>query len=215
MGTNVDNKLDQIIEKLNSSDIVISNSIFNPPNNNCLFNNGWTNVIINYSGTSSYGNAAITLNGGQSLLASISQPTIEHGQGPCGQYIIYNTLINLNSISKIIIYSVVSYNSHANPSSIWLFLLDKTIPFEIIKTGYPVDYNEIGNPMKDTMPLSDYIIEEFEITIDSFSSTEYKPIEVDLSEYNNEYYIGLSRYMSRQNNNQASYNMQIEQIRFE
>lgn len=214
MGTDISTKLDQILAKLNTSDITISNTIFNPPDNNCLLNDGWTSIIINHSGTSSYGDCTFTTDG-NTIQANIRIPQTESGLGLTYHDVLYNKLLNLASVSKMIVYISSSFTAQATKTPLYFFLMDKTTPFEIIKTGYAMNIADMGSPMKETMPLSEYVITEFNIPNDQLTSNYFTQLEIDISDYNDNYYLGFQYGISQYQNGLTVWNNTIEQIRFE
>ena len=214
MGTDIGAKLDQILEKLNTSDVTISNTIFNPPDNNCLLNDGWTSILMNHSGTSSYGDCTFTTDG-NTIKANIKIPQSEHGIGPTYHAVLYNKILNLAPVSKMIVNITSSFTAQASKTPLYFFLMNKTTPFEIIKTSYALNYTDMGSPMTDTMPLSEYVITEFSISSDQLTSNYFIQLEINISDYNDNYYLGFQYGMWQYQNSITTWNNTIEQIRFE
>ena len=218
MGTDIGTKLDQILEKLNISDITISNTIFNPPDNNCLLNDGWTSILINHAGKTSYGVCTFTTDG-NTIQANIRIPQSSSGLGSTYHSVLYNKLLNLSSVSKMIVYVSSSFTAQALKTPLYFFLMDKTTPFEIIKTSYAIKNVDVskgkGSPMEEPMPLSEYVIAEFNIPNDQLTSNYFTQLEIDISDYNDNYYLGFQYGIEQYRLDLTAWNNTIEQIRFE
>lgn len=192
MNTNIGTKLDEILEKLNSSEITISNSIYaDPLENNAIFHSDWKGIKMNSPTTDSdiSGTATATTS---SLTLHVNVPERQYGKG-CGVvYCIYQSLLSLTKFKKIIIDLIdkevtpVEFEGYAHN---YLFLMDKNTPLKSLPSQGHFTAQTQFNPKSSNMPHNEYVLFESLIEVESH---DMQTVEIDITDLTDDYYLGFS-----------------------